>query len=53
MNSPPSHVGPTADKQVWRGVLDGLEHEGIGMREAVRRVEGRTEDVNVNGSVIL
>ena len=28
--------GPTADEAVWKGVLQGLESRGLGVREAVR-----------------
>ena len=28
--------GPTAEKAVWRGVLEGLESKGLGVKESVR-----------------
>ena len=28
--------GPTADEAVWRGVLEGLESKGLGVKESVR-----------------
>lgn len=31
-------AGPTADNAIWKGVLEGLERVGLGMREDVRRV---------------
>jgi len=28
--------GPTADEAVWKGVLEGLESRGLGVRETIR-----------------
>jgi len=28
--------GPTADEAVWKGVLEGLESRGLGIREKVK-----------------
>jgi len=30
--------GPTADEAVWKGVLEGLESRGLGVRETIRSV---------------
>jgi len=28
--------GPTADEAVWKGVLEGLESRGLGVKETIR-----------------
>ncbi|VDC06971.1 unnamed protein product [Peniophora sp. CBMAI 1063] len=44
-------AGPTADNAVWKGVLEGLERVGLGMREDVRRVP--TTSTGIVGTLAL
>ena len=44
-------AGPTADDGIWKGVLEGLERVGLGMREDVRRVP--TSSTGIVGTLAL